>query len=142
MTVLSRGHEIVTEGSPIHAMPLVCYDIVPNSEIMLDWLLGRVHDTKHAGSVLRAYLWWGLFVRAVLLFAMLTLLVVKGNFLAKWLLTLQIPLVPETDVDELTAISYGVLFFILISGSAVRWGLLQRLQATVSPSRDGPEEVR
>lgn len=101
---------------------------------MLDWFFGRVHDTKHAGSVLRAYLWWGITVRGVLLFALLTLLVVRGNFLADWLLTLNIPAVPRTEVAELSALSYATLFLILVGGTLVRWTLLRRLRAAGPPS--------
>lgn len=108
---------------------------------MLDWLLGQVHDTKHGGSVFRVYLWWGLLVRAVLLGAMLTLLVVKGNFLAEWLLALQIPLVPHTDVEELTTISYGVLFLWMAAGGGMRWRLLRRLDdAEPMPTEEAPPE--
>ena len=106
---------------------------------MLDWFLGHIHDTRHGAPTLRAYLWWGLSVRAVLLLALLTLLVVRGNVLAEWLLALQLPFVPQTNVDELTAISYAVLVVLLSVGSIARWGLLRRLDTTDTPSNDGME---
>ena len=96
---------------------------------MLDRLLGRVHDTKHGAPVLRGYLWWGLVVRAVLLVALGTLLLVEGNVLAEWLLTTRVPFVEQAEVQELTTISYGVIFFLLVSGAGVRWTLLYRLDA-------------
>lgn len=97
---------------------------------MLDRFLGQLHNTRYGSPTLRAYLWWGLTVRGVLLFAMGTLLLVKGNFLADWLLALRLPFVPSTDVEELSAISYGVVFVLLAVGGAARWGLLRRLDAT------------
>jgi len=100
---------------------------------MLDWLLGRIHDTKHGGPTLRVYLWWGFVVRALLLFALLTLLVVRGNFLSEWLLALNLPFVPRPNVDELTAISYTVLIALLSIGAVARWGLLRRLDETEEP---------
>ena len=96
---------------------------------MLDRLLGRVHDTKHAAPVLRGYLWWGILIRCVLLIALGTLLLVEGNVLAEWLLTTRVPFVEQEDVQELTTISYGVIFFLLVSGAGVRWTLLRRLDA-------------
>ena len=96
---------------------------------MLDRFLGRVHDTKHAASVLRGYLWWGILIRGVLLAALGTLLLVEGNVLAEWLLTARVPFVEQAEVQELTTISYGVIFFLLLSGVGVRWTLLYRLDA-------------
>jgi len=96
---------------------------------MLDRLLGRVHDTKHGAPLLRGYLWWGLAIRGVLLVALGTLLVVEGNVLAEWLLTTRVPFVSPEDVEELTAISYGVIFVILTVGTGARWRLLHRLNA-------------
>lgn len=107
---------------------------------MLDDLLGRVDDTKHAGSALRAYLWWGLMVRSVLLAALLTLLVVRGNVLAEWVLALNLPFVPQTDVEELTAISYGVLVGLLALGGIARWRLLHRLDGTGAAPDPPPRE--
>jgi len=94
---------------------------------MLDWVLGRVHDTKHGGSVLRIYLWWGIIVRGILIFALLTLLVVRGNFLADWLLTLNVPAVPQANVEELGVISYVMLLVFLTGGAGVRWEVIRRL---------------
>ncbi|MFB6230377.1 MAG: hypothetical protein ABEL04_04400 [Salinibacter sp.] len=108
---------------------------------MLDWLLGRVHGTKHGAPLLRGYLWWGLFVRAILLVALGTLLVVEGNVLAEWLLTARVPFAPE-DVEELTAISYGVLFVILAVGTGARWRLLHRLDATEQAAGVPSEEEK
>lgn len=96
---------------------------------MLDRLLGHVHDTEHATPALRGYLWWGLVVRAVLLLALGTLLVVEGNVLAEWLVTARVPFVSVEDVDELTAISYTVIFVLLAVGAGARWKLLRRLDA-------------
>lgn len=79
--------------------------------------------------MLRGYLWWGLAVRAVLLVALGTLLLVEGNVLAEWLLTTRVPFVEQADVQELTTISYGVIFFLLVSGVGIRWTLLHRLDA-------------
>lgn len=97
---------------------------------MLDWLLRLVHDTEYVTSTLRTYLWGGIVIRCVLLFAMLTLLIVEGNFLAEWLLTLRIPLIPEVGMEELTAFSYVVIVLFLSFGGLARWGLLRRLNAT------------
>lgn len=102
----------------------------PRRSAMLDRLLGRVHDTKHATPVLRGYLWWGLLLRIVLLVALGTLLVLEGNVLAEWLLTMRVPLVPQGGVEELTAISYTVIFVLLAGGAVARWQLLRRLDAT------------
>ena len=96
---------------------------------MLDRLLGRVHDTKHGAPVLRGYLWWGLIVRAVLLVALGTLLLVEGNVLAEWLLTTRVPFVEQEDVQELTTVSYAVIFVLLTGGVVLRWRLLRRLDA-------------
>ena len=111
---------------------------------MLDRLLGRVHDTKHAAPVLRGYLWWGILIRCVLLIALGTLLLVEGNVLAEWLLTTRVPFVEQADVQELTTISYGVIFFLLVSGAGVRWTLLYRLdaiaQSAVSADASPPDD--
>jgi len=96
---------------------------------MLDRLLGRVHDTKHAAPVLRGYLWWGLLLRVVLLLALGTLLVVEGNVLAEWLLTVRPPALPQEDVEELTTVSYAVVVGLLMIGAGARWQLLRRLDA-------------
>ena len=111
---------------------------------MLDRLLGRVHDTKHAASVLRGYLWWGLLIRGVLLVALGTVLIVEGNVLAEWLLTARVPFIKQQEVQELTTISYGVIFSLLVSGVGIRWALLYRLDAiersVVSSDAPSPEE--
>ena len=113
---------------------------------MLDRLLGRVHDTKHAAPILRGYLWWGLLLRAVLLLALGTLLVVEGNVLAEWLLTVRPPALPQEDVEELTAVSYTVIVVLLMVGTGARWRLLRRLEATEgapeSPRSASSEEDR
>ncbi len=96
---------------------------------MLDRLLGRVHDTKHAAPLLRGYLWWGLVLRGGLLIALTTVLVVEGNVLAEWILTTRLPFVLPEDVGELTAISYSLLFLLLSIGTGARWQLLRRLEA-------------
>lgn len=112
---------------------------------MLDRLLGRVHDTTHGASVLRGYLWWGLLVRAILLVALGTLLVVEGNVLAEWLLTARVPFVSQEDVEELTLISYSVTFGLLALGAGARWQLLHRLEAIEGamevPSEETTSEV-
>lgn len=105
---------------------------------MLNRLLKHVHSTEHGGLALRVYLWWGMVLRSTLLLAMLTLLIVQGNFLAEWLLTLQLPFVPQAEVEELTAISYASLFVVLSFGSVVRWELLRRLSNAESSSTEGP----
>lgn len=104
---------------------------------MLDRLLGRVHDTRHAAPLLRTYLWWGIVVRAVLLLALGAVLLVEGNVLAEWLLRVRVPFVSQADVQELTAISYGVIFLLLTIGAGARWKLLQRLDAA---EQDLPSE--
>lgn len=96
---------------------------------MLDWVLTHVRRTKHGGDALRVFLWWGFGVRAVLLVAMLTLLVVRGNFLAKWLWSLDILLVPTADIGKLTVASYVLLAGFLTVGALIRWGVLARLDA-------------
>jgi len=103
---------------------------------MLDRLLGRVHDTKHATPVLRSYLWGGLVIRGVLLVALGILLVVEGNVLAEWLLTLRGPALPQEDVEELTTISYAVVVLLLLIGVGARWTLLRRLEATEDTPSD------
>ena len=108
---------------------------------MFDRLLGRVHDTKHGTPVLRGYLWWGLVVRGVLLVALGTLLLVEGNVLAEWLLTARIPFVSRVDVQELTAISYGVIFVLLVVGAGARWQILRRLDATTHPPEEDTLDV-
>lgn len=113
---------------------------------MLDRLLGRVHDTKHAAPVLRGYLWWGLLLRVVLLLALGVLLVVEGNVLAEWLLTVRPPALPQEDVEELTTVSYTVVVGLLMVGAGARWRLLRRLEAMEdapeSPRSSSPEEDR
>ena len=102
---------------------------------MLDRLLGRVHDTKHAALILRGYLWWGLLLRVVLLLALGTLLVVEGNVLAEWLLTVRPSALPQEDVQELTTVSYTAVVLLLMVGAGARWRLLRRLKA----AEDAPE---
>jgi hypothetical protein len=108
---------------------------------MLDRLLGRVHGTSHGTPILRGYLWWGLLVRGLLLVALGTLLVVEGNVLAEWLLTARVPFVSQEDVEELTIISYSVIFGILSVGAGARWQLLRRLDATELPPEEEMSDV-
>jgi hypothetical protein len=108
---------------------------------MLDRLLGRVHGTSHGTPILRGYLWWGLLVRGLLLVALGTLLVVEGNVLAEWLLTARVPFVSQEDVEELTIISYSVIFGILSVGAGARWQLLRRLDATELPPEEETSDV-
>lgn len=65
--------------------------------------------------------------------------------LAEWLLTARVPFVSVEDVDELTAISYTVIFVLLTVGVGVRWRLLHRLdaleQVAVSGVSPSPEET-
>ncbi|WP_103020695.1 hypothetical protein [Salinibacter altiplanensis] len=110
---------------------------------MLDRLFGRVHDTKHAASVLRGYLWWGLLLRVVLLLALGALLMVEGNVLAEWLLTVRPPMLPQEDVQELTTVSYTVVVGLLTIGAGARWQLLRRLkvaEGASEPSRSASAE--
>jgi len=111
---------------------------------MLDRFLGRVHDTKHGAPLLRGYLWWGLVIRGVLLVALGVLLLVEGNVLAEWLLTARVPFVSAKEVEELTTVSYAVIFVLLTVGIGVRWRLLYRLdvveQAAVSAASSSGEE--
>ena len=113
---------------------------------MLDRLLGRVHDTKHAAPLLRGYLWWGLVLRGGLLIALATVLVVEGNVLAEWLLTVRPPTLPQEDVEELTTVSYTVVVGLLMVGAGARWRLLRRLEAMEgapeSPRSSSSEEDR
>jgi hypothetical protein len=106
---------------------------------MLDWVLTRVRRTKHGGNALRVFLWWGFGVRAVLLIAMLTLLVVRGNFLARWLWSLDLLLVPTADIGKLTVASYVLLAGFLTVGALIRWGILARLDAPATAA--GPEAL-
>ena len=108
---------------------------------MLDRLLGRVHETKHAAPVLRGYLWWGLLLRVVLLLALGVLLVVEGNVLAEWLLTVRPPALPQEDVEELTTVSYTVVVGLLMVGAGARWRLLHRLEATELPPEEKMSDV-
>lgn len=104
---------------------------------MLDRLLGRVHSTSHGAPILRGYLWWGILIRSVLLVALGTLLLVEGNVLAEWLLTARVPFISQEDVEELTIISYSVIFGLLSVGAGARWQLLRRLDATgLSPEEE------
>lgn len=97
---------------------------------MLDRLLGRVHDTKHGAPALRVYLWWGLLLRAALLVALGTILILKGNVLAEWLLKARLPFVSAGEVEELSAISYVVITLLLALGAGARWKLLRRIDLT------------
>lgn len=96
---------------------------------MLNRFLGHVHDTEHGAPLLRGYLWWGLVIRGVLLVALGVLLLVEGNVLAEWLLTARVPFVSAEEVQELTAVSYVVIFVLLTVGIGGRWRLLDRLDA-------------
>ncbi len=84
---------------------------------MLDRFLGRLHGTKHGAPVLRGYLWWGLFIRGVLLAALGTLLLVEGNVLAECLLTARVPFVSQDEGQELAAISYNLPVLLLAVGT-------------------------
>jgi hypothetical protein len=101
---------------------------------MLNRFLGRVHQTSHGAPLLRGYLWWGLIVRAALLLALLTVLGMGRNVLAEWVLTSRLPFVSPGDIDELTVISYGLLFLFLSVGTGARWRLLRRLEALETPA--------
>ncbi len=120
--------------------PLVGRAVSRFSSLMLDRLLGRVHETEHGAPLLRGYLWWGLLLRAILLAALGTLLVVEGNVLAEWLLTARVPFVSQGDVEELTLISYSVTFGLLILGAGARWQLLRRLNANGQAGDPTPVE--
>ena len=109
--------------------------------MMLDRFLGRVHGTKHGAPVLRGYLWWGILVRGVLLAALGTLLLVEGNVLAEWLLTARVPFVSQDEVEELTVISYSVIFVLLSVGAGARWQLLRRIDATELPSEEETSDI-
>ena len=108
---------------------------------MLDRLLNRIHETTHGTSLLRGYLWWGLLIRCMLLLALGTLLVVEGNVLAEWLLTVRVPFVSPEDVEELSAISYSLIFGLLSVGAGVRWRLLRRLDTTEAIDVPSEEET-
>lgn len=102
---------------------------------MLDKLIRRADRAKRFGPALRLYLWWGVFIRTVLLAALCTLLIVEGNFLAEWLLSLQIAPSSASDLEEYTAISYVALVLFLAIGGYLRWLLIRRMDA-VDPLDD------
>jgi hypothetical protein len=108
---------------------------------MLDRLLNRIHETTHGTSLLRGYLWWGLLIRCMLLLALGTLLVVEGNVLAEWLLTVRVPFVSPEDVEELSAISYSLILGLLSVGAGARWRLLRRLDTTEAIDVPSEEET-
>lgn len=103
---------------------------------MLRRWLRRADQTKGVGPTLKAYLWWGFFIRAVLLAAMCTLLVVEGNFLAEWLFASRITPSVDANIEDYTVISYVGLGAFLGMGMYVRWTLLRRLKA-VQTAPDG-----
>ena len=96
---------------------------------MFNRWLRRADETKGVGRALWALLWWGLIVRSVLLAALITLLIVEGNFLAKWLFSWQITPVVYADVKEYTIVSYVALGTFLTMGVSLRWAILRRLRA-------------
>lgn len=97
-------------------------------------------DTTHVIPALRAFLWWGIAVRAVLFFALGTLLVVEGNFLAEWLLSWQVVPVEASEVEEYTTIGYVAFVLFLTSGTIARAAILKRLNRSV-PSTAPPHPV-
>lgn len=96
---------------------------------MFDTLIRRADRSKQLGSALRLYLWWGMFIRTVLLAALCTLLIVEGNFLAEWLLSLQVAPSSASELEEYTAISYVALILFLAIGGYLRWLLIRRMDA-------------
>lgn len=78
--------------------------------------------------------------------ALATLLLVEGNVLAEWLLKARVPLVSQEDVEELSAVSYSLLFLLLTVGTWARWQLLHRLDVAEKPAPSAnplpPEETR
>lgn len=105
---------------------------------MLHRWLRRADQTKGVGPTLWAYLWWGLSIRAVLLAAMCTLLVVEGNFLAEWLFALRITPSIDANIEDYTVASYVGLGAFLGMGVYVRWTLLGRLKAVQSGADEMP----
>jgi len=67
-----------------------------------------------------------MFIRAALLAAMCTLLVVEGNFLAEWLFASRIT--PSASIQDYTMVSYAAFGTFLAVGVYLRWKLLQRLR--------------
>lgn len=102
---------------------------------MVDDWFSRAQETTAVSQALRAYLWWGISIRAALVAALVALLLVEGNFLAEWVLSLSIT--PSVDdVEEYTIVSYAVLVAFLVGGGYVRWRILQRLDwAAPDPAR-------
>ena len=96
---------------------------------MFDRWLRRADETRGVGNALWAFLWWGLIIRSLLLAALITLLIVEGNFLAKWLFSWQIAPVVYADVKEYTIVSYFALGTFLTIGVSLRWVILRRLKA-------------
>lgn len=87
------------------------------------------------------YLWWGLLIRGVLLAAMVTLLIVEGNFLAEWLFSWPITPSLYDDIEDYTIVSYGALGTFLTVGVYLRWTLLRRLDAVQGdPEAAAPAE--
>lgn len=107
---------------------------------MLNKVLGLVDRTKRVGPALRVYLWWGLIVRGVVLTALATLLLVKGNFLAEWLFSWRVVPV-QADVEEYTAVSYVVLILVLAIGAYVRWAVLRQMDALASEDEEDEPEA-
>jgi len=90
------------------------------------------------GPAVRAYLWWGIGFRVLLLFALATLLVADGNVVGEWLLSFQAAPGVGAEVQNYTALSYaGVLSFLLV-GTVIRWSTLQSLS---DPESEGPSLV-
>lgn len=107
---------------------------------MLSRWLRRAHETRGVGQTLWVYLWWGLLIRSVLLAAMVTLLIVEGNFLAEWLFSWRITPSLYADIEDYTIASYVAFGAFLTIGVYLRWTLLQRLQAAQEEG-DAPVSV-
>ena len=99
-------------------------------------------DTQHVIPALRAFLWWGIAVRAVLFFALGTLLIVRGNFLAEWLMSWQVVPVEAADVEEYTAFGYAALVLFLTAGTIARAATLRRLGRPSANTRPDRQDGR
>ncbi len=93
---------------------------------MVQKWVNQAKETTGVNRAVRGFLWWGIGIRGLLLFALVTLLVVEGNFLAEWLLSWRI-LPSKADVEEYTIASYITLFTILVIGGYARWRVIRRI---------------
>jgi len=94
---------------------------------MVARILHWIGNRPPVGPAVRAFLWWGIGLRLILLFALATLLVADGNVVGEWLLSLQVAPGIGTDVQEYTMLSYAGALSFLVMGTLVRWSTLRSL---------------